>query len=159
MLGKEPPGWRRERLLAVMHGLEGELSLDKIAASVGRSRASIQIWFNAYREGGVEKLLTKSKGNGPDGEVPGHVLEEMSRKLKEGEWRTGAQARAWLKKTHGIILKPSSIYPYLKKLGGRLKVPRPVHRKKDHAAAEAFKTQLEQKLEGLRIVDGKRVRV
>ena len=159
LLGKEPPGWRRERLLAVKLGLEGELELEQIAESVGRARSAIQRWFDADREGGVEKLRTKSKGNGPDGVVPKAVLEEMIEKLRAGEWRTGPEARQWLKTTHGIKLKPSSIYPYLKKLGGRLKVPRPVHRKKDQAAAEAFKTKLAQKLEDLRIPKGKRVRV
>jgi transposase len=146
-------------LLAVKLGLEGELGLEQIAASVGRARSAIQRWFDAYREGGVEKLLIKSKGNGPEGVVPEPVLEEMTRKLSEGQWRTGEQARQWLEKTHRIKLKLSSIYPYLKKLGGRLKVPRPVHQKKDQAAAETFKTELAEKLEALQIEADRRVRV
>ena len=130
MLRKEPAGWRRERLLAVRLGLEGELDLEEIARSVGHARSAIQRWFDAYRQGGVELLLTKSKGNGPQGVVPEDVLEEMADKLREGAWRTGGEALKWLREKHRINLKPSSIYPYLKKLGGRLKVPRPVHRKK-----------------------------
>lgn len=159
MLRREPPGWRRERLLAVQLGLEGELELEQIGESVGRARSAIQRWFDAYREGGVEKLLTKGKGIGPAGVVPAHVLMEMAEKLREGEWRSGPEALRWLEQTHGIKLKPSSIYPYLKKLGGRLKVPRPVHRKKDHAAAEAFKSELAEKLEALDVEKGRRVRV
>lgn len=158
-LRKEPPGWRRERLLAVKLGLEGELGLEEIAASVGRAPTSIQNWFDAYREGGVEKLLAKGKGNGPEGAVPAGVQEEMVEKLRAGEWRTGPEALAWLRDEHGIELKPSSIYPYLKKLGGRLKVPRPVHRKKDHAAAEAFKSGLAGRLEALGVEENRPVRV
>ena len=159
MLRREPPGWRRERLLAVNLGLEGELGLDQIGKAVGHARSTVQRWLDAYREGGVEKLLRKSKGNGPEGAVPEPVLEEMAEKLRVGEWRTGPEALRWLKESHGIELRPSSIYPYLKKLGGRLKVPRPVHRKKDEAAAEAFKSELAEKLEALGIGGGRRVRV
>jgi len=57
--------------------LEDEFGLDQIAESLGRARSAIQKWFDAYREGGVEKLLTKSKGNGPEGVVPEHVFEQM----------------------------------------------------------------------------------
>ena len=45
-LNAEPPGARRERLLAVQLGLKGELGLDEIAQAVGRSRATIQTWFD-----------------------------------------------------------------------------------------------------------------
>jgi hypothetical protein len=34
-LKREPAGWRRERLLAVKLGLEGELALEDIAAHLG----------------------------------------------------------------------------------------------------------------------------
>ena len=38
-------------------GLTGNLSLSEIAQRLGRSRATIQTWFNNYREGGIEGLL------------------------------------------------------------------------------------------------------
>lgn len=156
---KEPSGWRRERLTAVKLGLEGELNLEEIAQSVGRSRSVIQQWFDAYRKGGVEKLLSKSSGRGPKPSVPDHVLEEMTQKLEEGAWRTGKQAHQWLREEHNIEIHPNNIYPLLGKLGGRLKVPRPCHRKKDPDAAEAFKEELTERLEALEIQEDKPVRV
>ena len=45
-LDPEPPGARRERLRAVQLGLQGELGLERIAQAVGRSRATIQTWFD-----------------------------------------------------------------------------------------------------------------
>ena len=159
LLKKEPAGWRRERLTAVKLGLAGDLGLEVIAENLGRSRATIQMWFDAFREGGIERLLSKSKGNGPAGLVPNEVLDEMAEKLRNGDWRTGREALQWLADNHNIKLRPSSIYPYLKKLGGRLKVPRPVHRKKDHKVAENFKKNLAEQLEQLKIEPGKRVRI
>ena len=55
-LRQQRPGWQRERLLAVQWGWEGELSLEQIAAQLGRARSSIQLWFDAFRRGGAEAL-------------------------------------------------------------------------------------------------------
>ena len=159
LIKREPAGWRRERLTAVKLGLEGELNLDEIASVVGRSRSVIQEWFDRFREGGVEKLLSKSSGKGPAPRVTDEVLAEMSEKLRTGEWRTGEQARRWLSEEHGIELHLNRVYHYLGKLGGRLKVPRPVHNKKDHEAADAFRKGLAEHLEQLNIPREKRVRV
>jgi transposase len=158
-LKDEPAGWRRERLLAVKLGLEGELDLETIAKQVGRARASIQLWFKAYREGGVALLLKKGKGIGPKPWVSGEIATQMSEKLAAGQWRTGEEARQWLEKEHGIVLAPNSIYKVLGKFGGRLKVPRPVHRKKDEKKAEAFKQEVCRRLEALEIPSEKAVRV
>ena len=64
-LKTEPPGWRRECLLAVQLGLAGELSLDQIARSAGRARSTIQEWFDAYRTGGVDALLRDGRADNP----------------------------------------------------------------------------------------------
>ena len=155
----EPAGWKRERLQAVSLGIAGELELEEIAESIGRARSTIQSWFNLYREGGVELLLTKKKGNGPESKLKGKAAEEFREKLAAGEWRTAEQARDWLEAEHGLIYTTGSVYGLLGKHEGRLKVPRPVHRKKNHEAAEKFKTDLEDKLHGLNIDPKKAVRV
>ena len=49
LLKSEAPGWRRECLLAVQLGIQGEQGLDQIATATGRSRSTIQEWFDAYR--------------------------------------------------------------------------------------------------------------
>lgn len=160
LLKKEPAGWKRERLLAVKLGLEGNLSLDEIGKHVGRVRSAIQRWFDAYREGGVEGLLTRKKATGGrEGQITEQIEEQIREKLRLGEWRTGKEAEKWLKDEHGIVLAPNSIYWVLGKCGGRLKVPRPVHRKKDAAKAEAFKRELCEQLEALEIASDKPVRV
>src|SRR5437868_1575294 len=60
-LKREPAGWRRERLLAVKLGLEGELDLEEIAAHLGRVRSCIQGWLDRFRRGGLDALLQAPK--------------------------------------------------------------------------------------------------
>ena len=68
-LKREPAGWRRERLLAVKLGLDGQLDLEEIAAHLGRARSCIQGWLERFRRGGLEALLEPPKrGQGPGGQ-------------------------------------------------------------------------------------------
>src|SRR5512136_2929449 len=78
LLKTEPPGWRRERLLAVQLGLEGEQGLDQIAAAMGRARSTIQEWFDRYREGGVGRLLhdERDANRGAEG-LPNEAAREQ----------------------------------------------------------------------------------
>jgi hypothetical protein len=64
-----------------------------------------------------------------------------------------------MRRAHGIELCDTQTYYWLKKAGAALKVPRPVHTKKDEAAAAAFKTELYDKLLGLGLPAGSRVKV
>ena len=156
----ETVGWKRERLLAVKLGLEGEHNLEEIAHNLGRARSAIQRWFDAYRKGGIEGLLTRRSGLvGRESKISDEVGKQIAKKLESGEWRTAKEAERWLKNEHGIELAKGSIYWVLGKFEGRLKVPRPVHRKKDHKRAEQFKTELCERLESLGIPKDKAVRV
>src|SRR5262245_37254197 len=89
-LKKELPGWRRERLLAVQLGMEGELGLDEIAGAVGRARSTIQEWFARFRGGGLERLLSDGRAGNPgaEGLLHGKALEELHAGLAQGAWRT-----------------------------------------------------------------------
>jgi len=153
------PSWEKDRLSAVKLGLEGNLTNVEIAKVIGCDPITVGRWFNAYRKGGVKLLLTKGKGNGPKGVVSEDVAKALQEKLAEGLWRTAEGARQWLQKEHGVEVKGSNIYHVLKKHEGRLKVPRPVHRKQDPEDREVFKTTLYDQLEGLDIEPGKRVRL
>ena len=63
------------------------------------------------------------------------VQQELAAGLRAGRWRTGAQMAVWLQQTHGITLCKTQWYYWLGKCNGALKVPRPVHTRKDAAAA------------------------
>jgi len=156
---RRKPSWEKDRLSAVKLGMETDLTNVEIAKSVGCNPMTICRWFNAYRKGGVKLLLTKGKGTGPQGVVNAEVAQAFQEKLAEGIWRTAEDARRWLEQEHGVEVKGSNIYHVLKKHGGRLKVPRPVHRNQDPEDRPTFKTTLCNQLEALDIDPKKRVRL
>src|SRR5438309_583736 len=92
-LNTEPPGAMRERLLAVQLGLAGELGLAGIAQAVGRSRATIQTWFDTYRQGGVDALLRDARTDNPGrpSELSGQALADLQQDLERGRWRSVPQ--------------------------------------------------------------------
>lgn len=88
------------------------------------------------------------------------VRDQLKAGLKQGHWRTAGQVRQWLAKTHGIQRAERSVYYWLGKLReGVLRVSRPVHIKRDPAAAAAFREQFAQKLVDLKLPQGRRVKV
>jgi len=87
-LKKESRGWQRERLLAIKQVLEGAES-QSVADQLERSQATIQNWINKFRQGGVEGLLEKGKGIGPESRLTQDMQEGMIAQLKLGKWRTG----------------------------------------------------------------------
>ena len=141
-LKHEPAGWRRERLLAVKFGLEGQLGLYEIAERLRRPRSVVQRWFDLFRQGGLERLLHKGRGKGTPSWLTAEAAAALRQKVEAGTWRRAADAQRWLAQTHGIVVGLATVYKYLKRLGARLKVPRPCHEKHDPAAAEAFKATL-----------------
>ena len=160
-LDKEASGARRERLLAVSLGLKGELGLDEIARAVGRSRATIQTWFDTYRKGGVDALLRDARNDNPGrpSELSGQALAELQQDLAGGRWRSVPQIQRWLRQTHGIKLALSSLYDRLGKACARLRVPRKSHVKKDPAASAEFRAELPAKLAAMGLPADRPVRL
>ena len=138
-----------ERLLAIKLLLEGELQIAEVARLLGRHRNSINDWIKIFRNGGIEALLTRGEGSGTKGKMTADAKAQLSEKLRIGEFLPAGQAEAWLKEKHHIEFGKNSIYYQLGKLGGRLKVARPSHLKKNEEAASAFKITLVEKMKGL----------
>ncbi len=145
-------GWQRQRLQAAQLGLAGTHTLAQIAGEVGASARTIGVWFEALREGGIEGLLArKPKGRGPASWLDEKTIDEARVELERGGWRRAQDARLWLEKKLGRKLTLVVTYKYLGKCEARLKVPRPVHRKKDPAKVEAFRAELCGKLHAQQI--------
>jgi transposase len=127
--------------------LEGQLTLPQIAQEVGIGARSISTWFDSFRTGGIEALLTRQpRGKGQRSWLDQESAEAFVEKLKEGQWRRAEDARLWLEEKLQKPLSLAVTYKYLGKAGARLKVPRPVHEKKDPVAVEAFRKTLCHKL-------------
>ena len=151
----------RERAQAVLLAADGNHTYEQIAKTVGRARSSIQQWVGAFGKNGVDALYSRQgKGGGrPSPMSDSAVKSAFEQKLKDGAWRTAAEAKKWLHSEVGIERSVSDIYYWMGKLAGTLKMPRPVHIKKDPAEAELFKAHLYDRLRELNIEAGKRVKV
>lgn len=158
----EPDGWRKRRLLAVKLAAKGEYTSAEVAELCGIARSHLFVWLKRVREGGLDALLQREKPGPREGSVRGvepAVLKDLRRKLATHQFASAVQAQRWLKKEHGVERPYQTIWHWLKKAGGVLRVPRPSHSKKKPAAAEEFKSAVAQKLESLGIAAGSRVKV
>ncbi len=155
----EKTGWKKERLLAIKLLLEGELDIAAVAHLVGRHRNSINDWIKLFRNSGIEALLKRGEGSGRKGKMTDEAKTELTEKLKAGEFRTAGQAEAWPKEKHHIEFGSNSIYYQLGKLGGRLKVARPSHLKKDEEVASAFTITLAEKMKELELPTGRKIKL
>lgn len=156
---KSEKGWQRERLLVIKSALEGE-TLKGLSKTFSRSHTTVQDWINRFREGGVERLLDKRKGNGPASKFTPEMEAGMRKELAKGKWRTARDAWNWLSENHDVSeLKESVIYKYLGKCEGRLKATRPCNPKKDQAQEDAFRVELADKMQSLEIPSDKNVRL
>ena len=158
----EPDGWRKRRLLAIKLVAHGEMTSAQIADICDIARGHLFTWIKIVQEGGLDALLTRQKGGLPEGTCRGvapEIIEELKTKLAANEFATVEQARRWLQSAHQVDRPYASVWNWLKKFGGVLRVPRPSHSKKEPQAAEAFKEELSDKLQALGIKSGTRVKI
>jgi transposase len=128
-------------------------------AELGGRVSQVQIWFDQFRAGGLAALLHRGRGKGPKSLLRPVIAEQMSQKLRRGDWRRGLDAQQWLEKKHGVKVKLVTVYKYLGKCEARLKVPRPSHQKKNPQAVETFKAELAANLTAMGIERKRPVRL
>ena len=158
----ERDGWRKRRLLAVKLAAKGEYTSAQVAELCGVARTYLFVWLRLVREGGLEALLARDKPGPKEGTRRGvapEVMAALAEQMAAQQFASAEQARRWLKKEHGVERPYITVWSWLKKSGGVLRVPRPSHSKKDPDAAEAFKSSVAEKFEALGIEAGSRVKV
>ena len=151
--------WKKERLQVIKLLLETEKSDQEVADIVGKARSCIQSWTKLFREGGLESLLVRGNGGGRKSRMSDATKEAMVEKLKQGEFRTAKQFQKWLSEDHQVELSEKGVYYHLGKLGGRLKVPRPSHLKKDENRVKEFRENLADKMKALELPKDKPVKL
>jgi len=159
---QEPDGWRKRRLLAVKLAAKGAYTSAEVAELCGIARSHLFVWLKRVREEGLEALLTREKPGPREGTRRGvkpEVMEALAERLAAHQFASAEQARRWLKKEHGIERPYGTVWHWLKKAKGVLRVPRPSHSRKNPDAAVAFKSGVAEKLEALGIKAGSRVKV
>ena len=150
----------RARLQAVLLATRGNVGWRDIAQMVGCAVSTLQDWMAKFEAGGVAGLLARKQAPGKPSPVQAAAVQaQLKAGLAKGAWRTAGQVQQWLAQTHRIKLAERSVYYWLGKLRGVLRVPRPVHVKRDPAAASAFREQFVQKLVDLQLPAGRPVKV
>ncbi len=150
----------KERLQVVSWATRGQHTLADLARLAGRARSTIQVWLDDFTEGGTARLLAREAPSGkPSPVADAKVQAQRQAGLQAGQWRTAGQVAAWLKEKHGIQRAAKSLYYWLGKVGGALRVPRPCHVQQNPAAVAAFRAELEQNLEKLNLPKDRAVKI
>lgn len=140
------PDWARRRLLVVRLIAQHELTVAEIMRVADVARQTVFTYRDKVVAGGVSGLLHRRWAGARPPLVRGALAEEFVGLLEQGRFRRVKDARAWLKKRARRTLTESGMRKVLRRLGGKLKVPRKSHAKKNPAKAAAFKLELPAKL-------------
>ena len=135
----------RKKLQVIRLVAQHELTAKQIGEAVGVCRASVFEYIKKFTEGGVAGLLAVDYEREGRGSVDAETLEAMQWELYEGNFVRAKDAQRWLA-ARKIRLALTTVYYWLGKAGGVLKVPRKTHVSKDAAAAEEFRRTLARKL-------------
>ena len=151
---------QRQRLQGILLATTGQHGYRDIAQIVGCSTSTFALWLNKYLAGGLEELLRRDTPPGSTSPIgAAKVQQELVAGLKSGRWRTAGQVTTWLKEAHDIKRAVKSIYRWLGKANGALRVPRPAHVAQNPPASAAFRAELAPRLEKLALPKDKPVKI
>lgn len=126
---------RKRRLHALVLLASGEQTTRRaIAERLDVERQTVARWFDRYRDGGLDHMLTPSK-RGP---APGQrtlsepVLAALRARLAHpAGFKSYTAVQAWLHDEYGLTVPYKTVYTLVRyRLKAKLKVPRPEHPKK-----------------------------
>jgi transposase len=144
--GEPQPEWARQRLRVVRLIAQHELSAAQIMRVADVSRQTVFTYRDKVVAEGVAGLLQREWKGARVPAVRGAVAAEFIERLEAGQFRQARDAQAWIKKRTRRSLSESGVRKILRRLGGKLKVPRKSHAKKDQAKTDAFKAELPARL-------------
>lgn len=159
LLKEDNPGWKQTRLAALKMGFLGETPVDFIAESLGVSPSSVSRWFSTFRTDGLDAVLTRGYGIGRPSGLNETIKDYLEKGLKEARWNTAGQAQTELEREFKRTFNYKTVWVWLKKCAGVLRVPRPVHEKRDSSKADAFKEDFLDSLKQVPISKQKPVKV
>jgi transposase len=143
-LRRERNAEQRDRLLSVVKAIEGRETL-AIAEALSRSRAFVQRWAYAYRDGGIDAVAARKRG-GNRATLRGAALEHIKARLDAGPTPADKVCAFRAKDVQRIAKQElktdvslSSVYRTLHRLGYSCLAPRPRHEKQDPEAQRTFR--------------------
>ena len=136
----------RKRLLVVRLIAQHEHTVAEIMKIAAVCRQTVFTYRDKVLSDGVKGLLKRDWAGARKPTVRGPVAEEFIEQLGQGKFRQARDARTWIKKRTRKTLTESGVRKTIRRLGGKLKVPRKSHVKKDTKAAEEFRADLSNRL-------------
>jgi len=136
----------RKRLLVVRLIAQHEHTVAEIMKIAAVCRQTVFTYRDKVLRDGVKGLLKRDWAGARKPTVRGAVAEEFIEQLGQGKFRQARDAQTWIKKRTRKTLTESGVRKTIRRLGGKLKVPRKSHVKKDTKAAEEFRADLSNRL-------------
>jgi len=128
--------WQRKRLAVVRMIARHRLDAKGIAVAAGVSRARVFNYRDILMEKGIDGLLSRRRAGARKPAVRGTVAVEFGQALEKGKFRQAKDAQAWIARRTRKQLTAGGAWKVLRRLGGKLKVPRKSDAKKDQARAD-----------------------
>ena len=136
----------RKRLLVVRLIAQHEHTVAEIMKIAAVCRQTVFTYRDKVLSDGVKGLLKRDWAGARKPTVRGAVAEEFIEQLGQGKFRQARDAQTWIKKRTRKTLTESGVRKTIRRLGGKLKVPRKSHVKKDTKAAEEFRADLSNRV-------------
>lgn len=144
LIAREKGATQRDRLRAVALALDGRETL-AIAEQIHRSRAFVQRWAYAYRDGGIGAVHASKPSGRPPSLTPAQE-QALAARVDAGVQPGDDVATLRAKDVQGIVKRHfgrsysiSGVYFLLHRLGFSCLQPRPRHPKADPAAQRRFR--------------------
>ena len=148
---KEKDSKAKIRLLATILRKEGK-SLSEISYSIQKPIMTISDWLRRIEDEGLHRVYS-IKQTGKPSKLTKEQLNKLEKILDESPEKQGIPFKIWttslvqyiINKVFDIMYQIRNIRKIVKKLGFRLKVPRPENIKKSKKSVEDFKKKLKAK--------------
>ena len=116
-------------------------TVTEAAEMIGRNRVTVQDWLGKYRQGGLEKLLSKKVSTGRPRKVPQWAEKTLEKRLKEKEgFDNYGEICEWLKEKLGIEAKYKTVHTLVYyRLKASPKIARPKSLEQSEERLEDFK--------------------
>lgn len=131
------------RLLMIVQA--GRMTITDVAQLYDVSRRTVYRWITRFRERGVEGLFDQPRGHNPSKLNQTHK-EKIAQWLSSGKNEQGERVhwtlerlRLEIKEQFDISISVMPLWRHVRRMGFRMKVPRPVHKKSDPKEQELFK--------------------
>jgi transposase len=124
--------------------IEGRETL-AISEALSRSRAFVQRWAYAYRDGGIKAIAARKRG-GDRSKIKGAAVERLKARLDAGPTpadkvcaHRGKDVQRIAKQELGVDMSLTTVYRTLHRMGYACLAPRPRHEKQDLEAQRQFR--------------------